>query len=90
MMELIQLVPRAYREQAGVQECFKDDYKVKTCATNDQNCAKFGTSEDKERDCYAKNEWWSGCVANCTAGMTDSFGDDTPWNCRKAEKPVTL
>jgi len=88
-MKIIKVVPEAYREQAGVQECFKGE-EVKTCATNDENCKKFGCCEDKERDCYEKNEWWSGCLANCTAGMTDSFGDDKPWNCDRIEQPVMV
>jgi len=92
-MKKIQNVPEAFREQAGVQECFpKDDkdQKEKTCATNDENCAKFGCCEDEERDCYEKNQWWAGCLPNCTQGMTDSFGDAKPWDCKRIEEPQKI
>jgi len=88
-MKIIKLVPEAYLEQAGVQECFKDK-QIRTCATNDENCAKFGCCEDKNRDCYKKNSWWSGCLSNCTAGMKDSFGDDSPWSCQRIQEPVVV
>ena len=56
------------------------------CSTNSEDCRETKCCLDPAKRCYVKDDYWGGCLSNCTQGNTNP-GDDpqyrTPWKCEQ-------
>merc|ERR1719491_946217 len=55
------------------------------CAKGAAGCLDVGCRADVGLQCYAKNEGWATCLADCEAGKNRSAYGDTdskPWSCK--------
>mmetsp|Transcript_31647 Transcript_31647/g.100888 ORF Transcript_31647/g.100888 Transcript_31647/m.100888 type:complete len:88 (-) Transcript_31647:74-337(-) len=52
--------------------------------TESGDCTDTGCCENRDLQCYQKNDYWAGCKMSCTPGIdpADPPEHQTPWTCK--------